>query len=98
VNQATLFDRVNPEPCREPGTPYAAHQAELASEAQRLESAKARILARLQAGPATNHELNGIAFRYGARLLELRREGHAITSEQVGGGVWVYALAAKETR
>ncbi len=31
-------------------------------------------------GELTNYELNRICFRYGARLQELRREGHIIVS------------------
>lgn len=42
-------------------------------------SQKDRILARLQRGPATNRDLNQIAFRYSARIAELRDEGHHIT-------------------
>ena len=39
---------------------------------------KERILARLRKGPASNRELNVIAFRYSARIAELRDEGHSI--------------------
>lgn len=39
---------------------------------------------------ATNKELNLLAFRYSARIHELRREGHIIVSEHVGDGLWLY--------
>lgn len=44
-----------------------------------------RILERLKRGPATNRELNGIAFRYSARIHELRRDGYDITWSPVKG-------------
>jgi len=42
-----------------------------------------KILARLRVGPATGIELlqAGGGIRYGARILELRRAGHAIETE-----------------
>ena len=53
---------------------------------------KARILARLQQGPATNVELNAICYRYGARIFELKRDGYAIDKACVAAGVWRYTL------
>jgi hypothetical protein len=49
-----------------------------------------RILARLQAGPATSYELAQITHRFSARLLELRRAGHVIEREDhvEGGREW----------
>ena len=44
---------------------------------------------------ATNIILNKIAFRYSARLSDLRKEGHKILSLPVpktGGQVWCYKL------
>lgn len=57
-------------------------------------SQKDRILARLQRGPATNRDLNDIAFRYSARIAELRNEGHRIEWAAVKGrpGLTVYRL------
>ena len=57
-------------------------------------SQKERILARLRKGPATNRELNDIAFRYSARIAELRDEGHAIAWRAVKGrpGLTLYRL------
>ena len=46
---------------------------------------KERILARLRQGPATNRDLNEIAFRYGARIHELHAEGHVIRWKPVKG-------------
>ena len=57
---------------------------------------KERILARLQRGPATNRELNAIAFRYSARIAELRDGGHAIVWRAVKDrpGLTIYRLGA----
>jgi hypothetical protein len=53
------------------------------------ESQTARILKMLkQQGELTNLELNKICFRYGARIYELRREGHKIVSVREKHGVW----------
>ena len=46
---------------------------------------KQQILARLRRGPATNRDLNAIAFRYSARIAELRAEGHQIGWKPVKG-------------
>jgi len=65
-------------------------------ELQRRASAKDRILTRLQQGPALNTELNDICFRYGARILELRKEWR-IVKEPVKAGVYRYTLMGKKT-
>jgi hypothetical protein len=50
-----------------------------------------RILKLLKAkGSVTNIELNRVCFRYGARLLELRREGHDILTVQEARGKFRY--------
>lgn len=36
----------------------------------------------------------GVGARYGARLLELRREGHVIDAQRVRDGSWRYTLRA----
>lgn len=55
------------------------------------ESQAARILRLLKKkGTVTNRELNRICFRYGARIWELRREGHTIVSNKVRGGLWEF--------
>lgn len=38
----------------------------------------------------TNVQLNKIAYRYGARLHELRREGHIIVTNHIRDGLWQY--------
>lgn len=40
----------------------------------------------------TNVQLNRVAFRYGARIFELRQEGLRIDKECVAAGVYVYRL------
>ena len=66
---------------------------------QRLPSKLTRaqkILLRLRQGPATGLELlhAGGGIRYGARILELRRAGHAIETDM--GGEWpTYTLIAE---
>lgn len=54
------------------------------------ESQTARLLRLFkQRGELTNVELNRlIGFRYGARIHELRHEGHKITSVHDKGSVW----------
>lgn len=67
-----------------------------AEQARRLTS-RDKVLAYLeQHGTATNLELNGICFRYGARLQELRAEGYLITKAHAGGGVWRYTLVGQK--
>ena len=59
---------------------------------------KDRILARLKEGPARNHDLNEIAFRYSARIAELRAEGHRIEWKAVKGkpSLTIYYLVDAE--
>lgn len=55
------------------------------------ESQTARILRLLKKnGKATNLQLRTIAWRYPARILDLKHEGHLIRSIHVKGPVWVY--------
>jgi hypothetical protein len=63
-----------------------------AEDSQRLDSQCARILARLQQGPATNAELAAISLKYTGRLHEVRLAGHRIECERRSGGVHVYTL------
>jgi hypothetical protein len=66
------------------------------NEMRRRASSKALILAALQQAGArgcTNLELNDIAFRYGGRIFELRREGYDIPEPTVEApGVYRYTL------
>jgi hypothetical protein len=61
-------------------------------------SKAAQILKALSTGPKTNRELNEIAFRYSARIHELRKAGHniQIISEYRDTGLVVYALMPSE--
>jgi hypothetical protein len=72
------------------------HFPQLAEQLPRLNRQHARILERLQAGPATNYELAAIALRYSARIHELRKHGHAIATGPVDRdtGVAIYTLEA----
>ena len=51
-----------------------------------------KILERLLEGPAVNTELNRIAFRYSARIFELRQMGLKITTQPLGDGLVQYRL------
>lgn len=60
------------------------------------QSQAARILKLLQQKRSvTNTELNGIAFRYGARIFDLRKQGYKIISSQVKKGVWVFTYVGR---
>jgi hypothetical protein len=63
-------------------------------EIKRQYGARLKILGRLQIGPATSRDLAvaGGTFRYGARVADLRKAGHNITSENLGKGLWKYTL------
>lgn len=53
------------------------------------ETQTSRILKLLQKqGYATNAQLNLICFRYGARLHELRKEGHVIVTQHIHDGLF----------
>lgn len=64
------------------------------SEAKRRQGNKERLLNILRDGKwHANTELNFSAgFRYGARLLELRKSGLTVHSVSVGAGKWKYRL------
>ena len=54
-------------------------------------SQTARILKLLKSKwRATNVELNRICFRYGARIWELRREGHVIVTNRIETGLFEF--------
>jgi hypothetical protein len=67
---------------------------EIAAEIDRRTTMRAAVLAALQSGPRDSRELNAICYRYGARLMELRREGWPIRSVAPKGGdtLWRYEL------
>jgi hypothetical protein len=57
----------------------------------RLTGQRAKIIERLQAGPASNAELTAIAMRYSARIHELRKCGYDIRivrQDRESGLVW----------
>ena len=57
------------------------------------ESQTKRILKLLrEKGTVTNVELNRICFRYGARIYELRKDGHVIVTNRVREGVFEFTL------
>ena len=62
-------------------------------ERKRHNTNKARILRLLlDGGLYHNIDLDKITPRYGARILELRREGWDIETIRIGGGLWGYKL------
>ena len=59
-------------------------------------SQRAKILDLLKArGTVSNVELNKIAFRYSARLYELRQEGHRITTRPIRDGIVHYTYLGR---
>ena len=61
------------------------------TEKVRRQSAKERILEQFQyAGTLTNVQLNEICYRYGARIYELRKEGHIIEKHCMDKGLYAY--------
>ena len=57
------------------------------------ETQASKILRMLKTHPyVLNIDLNRIAYRYSARILELRNEGHSIQKEYVKPGVFRYFL------
>lgn len=89
THQLGMFDEPLPPHCRSLREP----QPEPA-EAERRSATRERVLARLQEGPATNVQLLDICMRFGARILELRREGYDIRTKPRGGGIFLYVLHA----
>jgi len=66
-------------------------------EADRRQSQRAAILALLRergAAGVSNVELNAVGFRYGGRIFELRRAGHAIATVCEGAGRFRFVLHA----
>lgn len=60
----------------------------------RLSRQALAVLARLEAGPATNIELIPISTRFSARIYDLRRAGYVIETDQLdrGKGITQYTL------
>lgn len=60
-------------------------------------SQTARILKLLQTEHGvTNHQLNRIAFRYSARIADLRNEGWDILSIHEKGSLWRFVLKGRK--
>lgn len=51
-----------------------------------------KLLKAKGADGATNYELNKIAFRYSARIAELRKDGVEISTVQIKKGLFKYTL------
>jgi hypothetical protein len=61
------------------------------TESTRRSNSRDQVLALLQAQRiVTNVELNGVCYRYGARLKELRDAGYDIVTGEKRGGVVTY--------
>ena len=60
---------------------------------------KQLVLDALASGEWTHMQrLNRIAFRYGARIEELRKEGHIIETRRIGDGEFDYRLLPREPK
>ena len=81
MRQPSLFDQI--APC----DPNVATE-----DVPRLSAQCETILARLRIGTATNYELAAIALKYTSRVSDLRKAGHDIRCERLGGGVTRYEL------
>lgn len=91
------------EPIPDTATPHGHAPAPYVpvetTELERRKSKKARILALLQSRESvTNVDLNDIAFRFGARIKELRDEGWIINTEQVTLTLFRFRLIGKKAR
>jgi hypothetical protein len=65
------------------GIDFTPAARELARAVRKRETRAQKILARLRQGPANSQELIAVGgLRFGARILELRRAGHQITTEE----------------
>lgn len=88
ANQKTMFDE--PIPVWQ-GGPQVTPPAPRA-EGERRKFQAAKILERLERGPALNTELILIGDRFGARIHDLRDAGHEIQTAYVSPGVYRYSL------
>ena len=91
----TAYNRAHPV-TRQARLDFTPAASELAHAVRGRETKANRILARLKEGPATSLNLLAVGgLRYGARIHELRQQGHTITREDnvQGGQEWsVYTL------
>jgi len=58
----------------------------------RLQSHSERILAMLMDRPQTNRDLLAVTHRFSGRIEDLRKAGHLIRTEKLGGGLFRYRL------
>ncbi len=84
ATQPTLFPLTHPLHPRDPSV--------AAADRPRLSGQNAAILARLKSGPETNLTLAKISLKYTSRLSDLRKHGHRIRCDRLGGGVCLYTL------
>jgi hypothetical protein len=64
-------------------------------EIRRAMSASARILARLQQGPALIYELAAITLKFTQRISDLRKAGYVVRCSENAEGYSVYTLESK---
>ena len=62
------------------------------TEIRRLSAESAKVLARLEQGPVTRRELNGLTINATARISDLRAAGYVVTCEEKPSGASVYRL------
>lgn len=91
--QFPLFNTESGEPHR-PKSPHLVDDRLPAEAKPRLSRQALAVLARLEAGPATNLELIPISTRFSARIYDLRRAGYVIDTDQgdKASGVTTYTL------
>lgn len=67
--------------------------------ATKPETKEQAILRVLSGGEWTHmRQLNAIAFRYGGRLHDLRKQGYVIETRKIGRGEFVYRLVTEGQR
>lgn len=64
----------------------------LTSDVPRLSRLCQLVLDRLRQGPVTNTELYQHMMRPSGRVYDLKKAGHQIVTEHVGGSLWKYTL------
>jgi hypothetical protein len=87
MNQLTLANWTDGQPVEPTGDVHP-------NDVQRLSGQNGAILQALQGGPQTNADLIRLtgAMNFSARISNLRKAGHVIKCERLGGGVNRYEL------
>ena len=62
------------------------------AEVRRLSAESAKVLARLEQGPVTRRELNGLTINPTARISDLRQAGYQVICDEQPSGASVYRL------